>query len=104
MPEFHKVCKKSDVPLTKGKTVLVADKRIAVFNLAGTFYAIDDGCTHADASLAEGGLIVEECAVECPWHGAQFDIKTGKAKTLPAVEPVATYRTRVTGDDVEVEV
>jgi len=100
---FLKALKTSDLPQGRGKCVELNGKRIAIFHTALGYFAIDDGCTHADASMAEGGL-VDDCTVECPWHGAQFDLKTGAAKTLPAVEPVKPYPVRVTGDDIEVEV
>ena len=103
MPNFQKALRKSELPAGKARCVEIQGRRIAVFNVGGSFLAIDDGCTHAEASLAEGSVI-DGCTVECPWHGAQFDLKTGAAKTLPAVEPVKSYRTRVTGEDVEVEI
>ena len=103
MGSFHKALKKGELPPGKARCVEVAGVRIALFNIGGGFVAIDDGCTHAEASLADGAL-VDDCTVECPWHGAQFDLKTGKAKSLPAVEGVRVYATRVSGDDVEIEV
>jgi 3-phenylpropionate/trans-cinnamate dioxygenase ferredoxin subunit len=62
---------------------------IAVFNADGEFYAIDDTCTHQDASLADGWL--EGCFIECPLHAAMFDLRTGMPTCLPAKEPVRTY-------------
>ena len=103
MASYQKVLRKSELPEGKGRCVELNGRRIALFNVGGEFLAIDDTCTHAEASLAEGALI-DGRTVECPWHGAQFDIKTGAAKTLPAVEPVKTYPVRVAGEDVEVEI
>lgn len=71
---------------------------LAVYNLEGRFYVTDDTCTHGKASLSEG--YVEGTAIECPWHGGRFDIATGVPTCLPAVEPIATYRVAVVGDDV----
>ena len=68
----------------------------------GEVHAIGDTCTHEEASLAEGDVFGD--CVECPLHGAEFDLKTGKARTLPAVVPVATYPVKVEGDDVLVGV
>ncbi|MGH3437788.1 MAG: bifunctional 3-phenylpropionate/cinnamic acid dioxygenase ferredoxin subunit [Sciscionella sp.] len=62
---------------------------IAVFNVNGTLYAIDDTCTHQDASLADGW--VEGCAVECPLHAACFDLRTGHVNGPPAKRPVRTH-------------
>lgn len=69
---------------------------IAVFNIHGTFYAIDDLCTHDGGELAGGAL--DGDVVICPRHGARFCLRTGAALTPPAYEPVRTYPTRVTDD------
>ena len=103
MGTYQKVLSKGDVPSGSGKCVQVKGRPIAVFNSGDTFYAIDDLCTHADASLAEGGLM-DDCTAVCPWHGAQFDIRTGEAKCGPACDPVRTYAVRVKGDAVEIEI
>ncbi|NIT61691.1 MAG: Rieske 2Fe-2S domain-containing protein [Aliifodinibius sp.] len=79
------------------------DEYIAVYKLEDGFYAIDDECTHDAASLAEGE-VMEKCVIECPRHGARFDIKTGKNLSLPAVVPVDTYPTKVENGMVMVEV
>ncbi|MCK6619070.1 MAG: non-heme iron oxygenase ferredoxin subunit [Calditrichaceae bacterium] len=67
---------------------------IAIFKLGDHYYAIDDTCSHDEASLSEGE-IVEECQIECPMHGARFDIKTGKNLSFPAVVPVKSYPVKV---------
>jgi 3-phenylpropionate/trans-cinnamate dioxygenase ferredoxin subunit len=76
--------------------------RIALCNVDGSFYAIADVCTHDGGPLDQGEL--EGDQIECPRHGALFDVKTGKALTLPAVVPVQTYPVQVDGDDVKVSV
>jgi len=103
---FVKAVAASEVQPGNGKSVTLSGKKIAVFNVAGKFLAIDDLCTHDEASLAEGMVCEEDgvCKVECPWHGAQFDLKSGAALTLPAVKPVHTYPTRITDGSVEVDV
>ncbi|HEY5808574.1 MAG TPA: non-heme iron oxygenase ferredoxin subunit [Povalibacter sp.] len=73
---------------------------VAVFNISGTFYAIDDICTHDGGELAGGA--VEGDVVICPRHGARFCLRTGTALTPPAYEPVRTYETRVNDGVVEV--
>ena len=73
---------------------------IAVFNIHGTFYAIDDLCTHDGGELAGGA--VEGDVVICPRHGARFCLRTGAALTPPAYEPVRTYETRVNEGIVEI--
>ncbi|HKE95804.1 MAG TPA: non-heme iron oxygenase ferredoxin subunit [Povalibacter sp.] len=73
---------------------------VAVFNIDGKFYAIDDLCTHDGGELAGGA--VEGDVVICPRHGARFCLRTGAALTPPAYEPVRTYETRVVDGMVEV--
>jgi 3-phenylpropionate/trans-cinnamate dioxygenase ferredoxin component len=101
MAEFVKVASVADVPSGQGRQVAVGGRSLALFNCAGTFYAIDDTCTHAQASLAEGSLQGTE--IECPLHGARFDLRTGKAVWSPAFRPVATYAVQVDGADVLVD-
>jgi nitrite reductase/ring-hydroxylating ferredoxin subunit len=75
---------------------------LAVFNVDGSFFVINDTCSHGDASLCDGEI--EGGEVECPWHNAKFCIKTGKALTFPAVEPQKTYTTAVVDGMVSIEV
>jgi Ferredoxin subunits of nitrite reductase and ring-hydroxylating dioxygenases len=97
---LRRVCGISE--LSPGEVKRIEDPPIAVFNVAGTFYAISDICTHAEASLSEGTVDGE--TVECPLHGACFDLRTGDALTPPAVEPVQTFRVVAQNDDIYVEV
>ena len=76
--------------------------RIALCNVNGRFYAIDDVCTHDGGSLDQGEL--QDNLVECPRHGAKFDVTTGRPVVLPAVRPVKTYPVEVDGDEVKVTV
>jgi 3-phenylpropionate/trans-cinnamate dioxygenase ferredoxin component len=99
---FVKVARKSELPENDGTYVEVEGKGIALFNLGGEIYALDNACTHVGGPLSQGR--VEEGEVECPWHGSRFDIRTGEVRMFPAREDVATYEGRVTGNDVEVEV
>jgi 3-phenylpropionate/trans-cinnamate dioxygenase ferredoxin subunit len=73
---------------------------VAVFNVGGEFYAVEDVCTHDGGGLAGGA--VEDCQVVCPRHGAKFCLRTGAALTPPAYESVRTYRTRINNGTVEV--
>ena len=66
---------------------------IAVFNLDGDYYAIEDVCTHDGGELTGGSVVGDQ--VECPRHGARFDIRTGAACTPPAYEPTAKFPVRV---------
>jgi 3-phenylpropionate/trans-cinnamate dioxygenase ferredoxin subunit len=102
MADFVKVAKTSDLPPGERIVVEVDDLYIAVFSVGGEFYAIEDVCTHDDGPLAEGELDGYE--IECPRHGARFDIRTGKVLSFPAVVDVPWFEVKVEGDDVLVAV
>ncbi len=102
MADFVTVAKVDDVPPMEAKVFSVNGKDVAICRVNGEFYAIDDVCTHDGGPLGEG--ILEDHQIECPRHGARFDVKTGKALTLPAVMPVKTYPVKVEGDEVKVQV
>jgi nitrite reductase/ring-hydroxylating ferredoxin subunit len=85
-----------------GIRVDVGNERIAVFRDGDRLYALGDRCSHAEASLSEGYVFDGE--VECPRHGATFDLATGDATALPATRPVPTYGVRARDGIVEVEV
>ncbi len=96
-----RACAVADLPV--GEAVRVdGPVPVAVFHTEDGFFAVDDTCTHQDASLADGWL--EGCFVECPLHAARFDLRTGVPACLPAKEPVRTYAVVVDGDDVHVDV
>ena len=78
----------------------VDEVQIAVFNVEGEFYAIEDLCSHDYACLTDGEL--EGCEVVCPIHGARFDVRTGEALTPPAYEPVPTFPVRIEAGVVQV--
>ena len=80
------------------------DLEILVVNCEGQLYAIEDRCSHDDGDLAEGELYPDRCAIECPRHGALFDLKTGKPLTLPAYQAVETFPVKVDGDTITLEV
>ncbi len=102
MAEFVTVAKHGDVPVGEARVFAVDGKHIALCNVDGTLYAIDDVCTHDGGPLGEGFL--EGDQIECPRHGARFDVKTGKALTLPAVMPVNSYPVQLEGDEIKVQV
>lgn len=100
MGEFVTVGRQGAVPVGEARVYAVDGKHIALCNVDGTLYAIDDVCTHDGGPLGEGLLEGDE--IECPRHGARFDVKTGKALTLPAVMPVGSYPVQVDGDEIKV--
>ena len=102
MGEYVKVATTDDVEPGKPKLVEVNGRRVALFNVDGDFYAIDDVCTHRGAPLSEGEVTGKD--VQCPWHGAYFDVTTGEASGPPADVGVDTFKVRVAGSDIEVEV
>ena len=102
MATLLEVAKLADVPVGKIKVVEAGGRRIALCNYDGKIYAIADECTHDRGPLDQGELIGHE--VECPRHGARFDIETGRATRLPAVRPVKTYPVVVNDGSIAVEV
>jgi len=98
MPQFWKVANCREIPPGGKKLVDLDGRAIALFNVDGQYFAIDDICTHDGGPLAEGEL--EGTSIRCPRHGARFDVRTGKALSFPAFEPVATLTTEVRDDEV----
>ncbi len=102
MSSFKTVAKVSDVAQGRVKVVEVEGKRIALCNVGGTIYAVDDLCTHDNGPLGEGELFNDQ--IECPRHGARFDVKSGKVTCLPAVIPVKTYEVKIEGEEVKIAI
>lgn len=100
--EFREAASLGAIPEGGAVRVDVDGKAIALFHVGDKFYAVDDTCTHEEASLSEGTLYLDEDEpqVECPKHGAIFEISTGQVLTLPAVKSVRSYETKVEGDTV----
>lgn len=95
---FVSVAKAGDVAEGSAIKVEVAGLQIAIFQFDGEFYATDEICPHAYASLAEG--YVTDGTVECPLHGACFSLKTGEALSAPATDPVKTYPVRIENGEI----
>ncbi len=100
--DFVEVATLAQVPEGTSHLVEVNDVRIALFNLSGEIYAIEDRCTHDGGPLVEG-TIVNGCEVACPRHGARFDIRTGAALSMPAIAPTGTFAVRMDGDKILIE-
>lgn len=96
--DFKKTLKVSEVPLGQMKTVEFENDTVCIVNVGGKFYAISNVCTHEGGPLAEGTL--SEYEVECPWHGARFDVRTGEVKSPPAESSVSTYEIKIDQDDI----
>ncbi len=102
MAEFIKALATTELPAGKATAVELNGKKVAVFNVDGTFYAMDDTCTHRGGPLSEGQ--VDGTVVTCPWHGAEFDVTSGQALGPPAPGGVTSFEVKVEGNDVMVKV
>lgn len=102
MADFVKAATTTEIESGQARLVELNGKQIALFNVGGQFFALDNNCTHRSGPLAEGAVSGNE--VTCPWHGAKFDVRTGEVMGPPAPRAVARYGVRVTGTDIEVEV
>ena len=100
--EFHNAAKTADLDDGEARQVVIGGREIAIYNLKGQYFATDDICTHAYASLADG--YIEGERVECPLHGGCFDIKTGKAVTAPCTEDLKVYPVKIDGGNILVGV
>jgi nitrite reductase/ring-hydroxylating ferredoxin subunit len=105
---FVRACSRSEVPLGGVIFVAVDGKDLVISNVDGALYAIDNWCTHEQGNLSEGQL--DGSILTCPDHGAQFDVKTGKVLVGPdgeppeSISPQRSYRVKVEGEDVMVDV
>ncbi len=102
MADRVRVCRRDELEPGTARRVEVAGRPVAIVAIGDEVFAIGDTCSHEEASLAEGELWPEECEIECPKHGAVFDLRTGEPKTLPATEPVPVLSVDLSGDDVVV--
>ena len=103
MPELT-VCPVEELPPGEVKIVRAGELALGVYNLGGEYYAIEDRCSHDDGPLAEGDFDPDEGVAICPRHGANIDIRSGRALTLPAVDPVDTFPVVVEDGVVKVEI
>ncbi len=98
--EFITVASEDELPPGERIIIDVDGEAIAVFNIAGLYFAISDVCSHDDGPVAEGELLDHE--IECPRHGARFDLRTGKALSLPAVVDIPAYPVRVVEGEIQI--
>jgi nitrite reductase/ring-hydroxylating ferredoxin subunit len=102
MTKLIKVAETKDLAPGQAGCFQVEGQNIAVFNVEGTYYAIDDTCPHSGGPLSQGE--VQGDKVVCPWHGAEFNLQTGAVLCPPAFEGVKSYKVVVEGNDIKVEV
>ncbi len=101
MAQFTKVAKVSEIATGSGRVVDVGGKAVAVFNYAGSFYAIENTCKHRGGPLGEGALAGK--VVTCPWHGWAYDVTSGVCEMNPAIK-AETFAVKVDGDNIFVAV
>src|SRR5574341_1074991 len=102
MSRFIEIARIDEIAPGEVKMVEVEGKKIAIFNLGGDYYAIDDACPHVRGLLSEGE--VEGEVVTCPWHGSKFNIKTGEVLRPPARRGVESYMVQVEGFIIKIEI
>jgi 3-phenylpropionate/trans-cinnamate dioxygenase ferredoxin subunit len=102
MSEAVKIAEAAELAPGGKKLVDVDGRALALFRVGDDYYAVDDVCTHDGGPLAEGDL--EGTEIECPRHGARFDVRTGAVTCFPAVEPIPTHPVEVRGDGVYVRI
>lgn len=98
--EFVDIAGTDELPSGERLFIEIDNLPIVIFNIAGQYFAIGDVCSHDNGPVGEGDLEGEE--VICPRHGARFDLRSGKALALPAVEDIPAYPVRVVEDRIEI--
>lgn len=98
MSEFQKVATLDELPPGGRKSLVFDDRAVLLFRIGEDFYAVEDVCSHDGQPLTDGKLA--GTSIECPRHGARFDVKTGRPLCMPAVEPISTFEVRILGQDI----
>ena len=104
MPNFERVAAVEEVAEGSAHSFIVGGEEIAIVRCEGELYAITNICSHAHAYLSEGEVDTDLCVIECPLHGARFDLASGRVRALPATEPIRTFEVRVVDGQIEVAV
>lgn len=98
MSDFFKVATLDEIPPGGRKSLVFDDRAVLLFRIGEDFYAVEDVCSHDGQPLTDGKLA--GTSIECPRHGARFDVRTGRPLCMPAVEPIATFEVRLQGNDI----
>jgi 3-phenylpropionate/trans-cinnamate dioxygenase ferredoxin subunit len=98
MSEFQHVATLDEIPPGGRKSLVFDDRAVLLFRIGDDFFAVEDVCSHDGQPLTDGKLA--GTSIECPRHGARFDVRTGRPLCMPAVEPIATFEVRVQGNDI----
>ncbi len=97
--------KKHEIKPGFAKSYVIGGNKIVICNVDGNYFAVSDICSHDNGELVSGECkLIESCQLECPRHGARFDVKTGEAKRMPAVAPIDAFKVKVSGDDLFIEI
>lgn len=99
---FVKAAKLSDIPPGQVRVIELEEEGVALCNVDGEIHAVVNVCTHDEGPLGDGYLLGDE--IECPRHGARFNVRTGEARSLPAIIPIPTLQVKIDGDDIWVDV
>ena len=99
---FVKAAKVSDIPPGRIRVVELEEEDVALCNVDGEIYAVANVCTHDGGPLGDGYLLGDE--IECPRHGARFNVRTGEVKSLPAIMPIPTLEVKIEGDEIWIDV
>ena len=97
---FVPVARVDEVPAGASRRVYAGDAAVALFNVAGRFFAVADRCPHGRASLSEGCVDGDACTLTCPWHRGEFDLRSGEPLAGPPRAPIRTYEVKVHGDQI----
>lgn len=100
---WQTVARVTDLKDGEGRSILMDGIEIGIYRCGEEFFAVENTCTHAQASLHEGSVDRIRCTVECPLHGAEFDLRSGAALSPPAEEPLRTFPVRVVDGEVQVD-
>ncbi len=104
---FERLCALSDLPEGEARVFTVGEWRLAAARSGTAVFVVEDRCSHDDGELGQGvvhGLTADGCEIECPRHGARFDMATGRATHMPAVAPIETFESKVEDDTIWVDV
>lgn len=96
-----RVCAIDEIPENRTRVITIGEEEIQLTRMNGEVYAFDNVCTHDDAPIGEGDIVGGE--IQCPRHGAKFDVKSGRATGLPAIMPIKTYQVTIEDGDVFID-
>lgn len=100
MVDFQVVADVSEVEDPGSMLIEIDERLVVLIHAAGHWYALDDVCTHDGGPLSDGPINAEQLTIACPRHGAQFDLKTGAARTMPATKPTVAHDVKIDGTQV----